>query len=262
MKETLAKAAANFLSELSLEEREGYRQGVNNFVRWCGADRVIGGLSALDVANYAESINSSSVDIAKVTTPVRAFLLFAKKEGLTITNLSIHLKVKKSVPRKGGSGKGKPEISTMTHEGYEELKAELVALKKERPKLVEDIHKAAADKDFRENAPLEAARERQGMVEARIRQIEAMLKTTVVGVEDRPSDQSVALGSKVVILDLSDNEELTYTLVNKNEASPLKGKLSVASPIGKTLIGHKEDDVVDVAAPAGVMRYRIVRIVD
>ena len=256
---TLSECATDFISGLPSDERDSSRQELNKFIRWCGADRPICELAAIEVSNYAESMNSGSVDIAKVTTSVRAFLIYAKKEGLTITNLSVHLRVKKTAPSRGHSAKGKPVTSTMTSVGYEELKAELADLKKERPKLSEDIRKAAADKDFRENAPLEAARERQGMVESRIRQLEAMLKASVVS-DERPTDVVVALGSKVTIHDLSDDEKMCYTLVNPNEASPLKGKLSAASPIGKAILGHKQGDVVEVAAPAKKLHYKIVLI--
>ena len=256
---TLSECATDFIAGLPSDERDGSRQELNKFIRWCGADRPICELAAIEVSNYAESVNSGSVDIAKATTSVRAFLIYAKKEGLTITNLSVHLRVKKTSPGRGHSAKGKPVTSTMTSAGYEELNAELADLKKERPKLSEDIRKAAADKDFRENAPLEAARERQGMVESRIRQLEAMLKTSVVS-DERPSDVMVALGSKVTIHDLSDDEKMCYTLVNPNEASPLKGKLSAASPIGKAMLGHKQGDVVEVTAPVKKLHYKIVLI--
>lgn len=256
---TLSECATDFVAGLPAEERDDFRQELNKFIRWCGADRQICELAAIEVSNYAESVNSGSVDVAKVTTSVRAFLIYAKKEGLTSTNLSVHLRVKKTTSRRGSSVKGKPVTSTMTTEGYGELKAELADLKDERPKLSEDIRKAAADKDFRENAPLEAARERQGMVESRIRQLEAMLKASVVS-DERPTDVVVAVGSKVTIHDLFDDERMCYTLVNPNEASPLKGKLSAASPIGKAMLGHKQGDVVEVAAPAKKLLYEIVLI--
>jgi transcription elongation factor GreA len=147
----------------------------------------------------------------------------------------------------------------MTAAGLNELKTELDDLQKQRPKLAEEIRKAAADKDFRENAPLEAARQHQGMVESRIRQLEAMLKTAVVN-EERPSDLVVSIGTTVTIQGLSDSEEMSYKLVNPNEASPLKGKLSVSSPIGRALLGHKQGDVIEVIAPAGALNFKVVGI--
>jgi len=257
---SLAEAAADFLAGLSKDQKDEFRQELNKFVRWCGKFRPMGELSAIEVANYAESINSATTDVSKVTAAVKAFLSYAKKEGLTRTNLSVHLRVKKVTSAHTASTKGKPVTTVMTAAGYEELKTELTGLKKERPKLAEDIRKAAADKDFRENAPLEAARERHGMVEARIRQLEAVLKTAKVN-EERASDLVVAIGTTVTIQGLSEKEEMSYKLVNPNEASPLKGKLSISSPIGKALLGRRQGDVIGVVAPVGELNYKIIRIV-
>jgi transcription elongation factor GreA len=258
---SLAEAEAGFLASLPPDHKDEFRQELNKFVRWCGKSRPIRDITAIEVANYAESINSATTDVSNVTAAVKAFLSYAKKEGLTSTNLSVHLRMKKITSAHIASTKGKPSTIVMTAAGYEELKAELTDLKKERPKLAEDIRKAAADKDFRENAPLEAARERQGMVEARIRQLEAMLKTAVVN-EERTSDLVIAIGTTVTIQGLSDKEEMSYKLVNPNEASPLKGKLSISSPIGKALLGRKKGDVIEVVAPAGALNYRIIRIIN
>jgi len=257
---SLAEVEAGFLAGLPPDQKDEFRQELNKFVRWCGKSRPIRDITAIEVANYAESINSATTDVSKVTAAVKAFLAYAKKEGLTSTNLSVHLRVKKLTSARTSATKGKPSTIVMTATGYEELKTELTGLKKERPKLSEDIHKAAADKDFRENAPLEAARERQGMVESRIRHLESMLKTAVVS-EERPSDLVVSIGTTVTIQGLSDSEEMSYKLVNPNEASPLKGKLSVSSPIGKALLGSKQGDVIEVVAPAGALNYRVVRII-
>jgi transcription elongation factor GreA len=257
---SLAEVAAGYLASLDSEQRDEFRQELNKFVTWCGKSRPMAELSAQDVANYAESINSATTDVARVTAAVKAFLSYAKKEGLTRTNLSLHLRMKKVASGRAASTKGKPATNIMTAAGYNELKVELEGLTKERPKLAEDIRKAAADKDFRENAPLEAARERQGMVEARIRQLETMLKTSVVN-EERSSDLVIAIGTTVVIQGVSDSEEMSYKLVNAHEASPLKGKLSVSSPIGKALLGKKQGDVIEVIAPAGALNFKIIRIV-
>jgi transcription elongation factor GreA len=258
-RKSLGEAAAGFLSGLSADRKEEFRQELNKFVTWCGKSRPIADLSALDVANYAESINSASTDVSKVTNAVKAFLAYAKKEDLTGDNLSVHLRLKKTTSARATSNRGKPEKTAITEAGLDELKAELENLYNERPNLAEDIRKAAADKDFRENAPLEAARERKGMVESRIRQLETMIKTAVVN-EERPSDLVVSIGTTVTILGLSDNKEMTYKLVDPNEASPLKGKLSVSSPIGKALLGCKQDDLIEVSAPAGALKFKLVRI--
>ena len=256
---TLAQAATQFLASLPHQEREELQQEVNKFVRWYGSDLLLSQLAAPEVASYAERMEGSAANTMKRLAPVRAFLTYAKKEGLTKNNLAVHLRVKKGLPKQGPHSRERVEAVTLTPEGYQELKAELSALQGERPMIAEDIRKAAADKDFAENAPLDAAKDHQGMVEARIRQLETILGSAVVTTKKGDSAK-VTLGSTVTLQDLSSNEEIRYTLVNPGEASPLKGKLSIASPTGKELLSRRQGDAIEVTAPAGTMRYRIARI--
>ena len=256
---TLAHAATHFLASLLSEERERYQQEVNKFVRWYGMERPMEELTAHEVASYAERMEGSSANAVKRLEPVRAFLAYARKEGFTKNNLAVHLRLKKGSLRQGLRGKGHIEAVTLTPEGYRELKAELTALERERPGIAEDIRRAAADKDFHENAPLDAAKDYQGMVEARIRELEEILKSAVVTTE-KVGTAKVTQGSTVSLHDLSTGEELRYTLVNPNEANLAKSKLSIASPTGKALLGRMKGDVIEVVAPAGMLRYRIETI--
>ena len=258
---TLVQAATHFLASLPPQEREEYQQELNKFVRWYGRERPLSQLAAREVASYAERVEGSSANTMKRLAPVRAFLSYAKKEGLIKNNLAVHLRVKKGSLKQEPPGRGRIEAVILTPEGYQELKAELSALQGERPRIADDIRKAAADKDFHENAPLDAAKDHQGMVEARIRQLETILKSAVVTTKKGDSAK-VMLGSIVTLQDLSSNEELRYTLVNPSEASPSKGKLSIASPTGKALLSRRQGETIAVAAPAGTLRYRIARIED
>jgi len=256
---TLAEVATHFLASLPPEGRARYQQEVNKFIRWYGMERFIGELAAPEVASYAERMEGSSTNAVKRLEPVKAFLSYARKEGFTKSNLAVHLRLKKVPVRRGQPGKGRVEAVTLTPEGYRELKAELTALQRERPRIAEGIRRAAADKDFRENAPLDAAKDYQGMVEARIRELEGILKSALVTTE-KVDWAKATLGSTVSLHDLSTGEEVRYTLVNPNEANLAKGKLSIASPTGKALLGSGKGDVIEVAAPAGTLRYRIDRI--
>jgi transcription elongation factor GreA len=258
-RKTLAEAATEFLASLKPEEREDYRQELNKFIRWCGSDRPLRGLSAPEVSKYADSLDSSSPNATKNAASVKAFLSYSKKQGLTESNLAVHVRVKKATSKQATTARKRRENITMTSDGYRELEAELDRLKKERPQIAESIRKAAADKDFRENAPLDAAKEQQGMVEARIRELEDILKSAVVTI-GKGDGSRVSLGSTVTIQDLTHNEALCYTLVNQREASPVRGKLSVNSPTGKALLGRGQGDIVEVEAPAGILRYRIDKI--
>ncbi len=257
---SLAEAATQFLAALSPEERKKNQQELNKFVRWYGMERSLRGLAAHEVANYAERMEGSSANAVKRIEPVRAFLAYAKKKGLTETNLAVHLRLKKGVPKPPPARKVKARESViLSQEGYRTLEEELSALKRERPKIVDEIRRAAADKDFRENFPLEAAKQRQGLVEARIRELEETLKSAMVAAEE-VNTAKISLGCTVVLQDLSSTGELRYTLVDPREANPVKGKISVASPMGKALLDRGEGEVVEVAAPAGKLHYRIQRI--
>jgi transcription elongation factor GreA len=256
---TLAQAATDFLASLPSQDRELAQQEVNKFVRWYGMERPIDGLAAQEVASYAERMDSSSANVSKRLEPVKAFLSYAKKEGFTRTNLAVHLRIKKSSPKQSAPRKRRVEKLSLTSQGHQELKDELSALHEERLKIAEEIHRAAADKDFRENAPLDAAKDHQGIIEGRIRQLEAILESAVV-THNRVATTMVALGNTVTLQALPSGESLRYTLVNSSEASPTKGKLSVTSPTGKALLGRRIGEVVEVAAPAGILRYQIEMI--
>ncbi|MFW6126422.1 MAG: GreA/GreB family elongation factor [Chloroflexota bacterium] len=256
---TLGQAATAFLASLPPDERKAAQQEVNKFIRWYGMERTIRGLAAQEVASYAERMDASSANVQKRLEPVRAFLSYAKKEGLTPTNLSVHLRAKKSTPKRKQRRAGKVERLNLTRQGYEEMRAELATLQAERRSIVDDISRAAADKDFRENAPLDAARDRQAIVEGRIRQLEAILQSAVV-TSEQAETAGASRGSTVVLQALPSGEQVRYTLVDPREASPTRGKLSVTSPTGKALLGKRTGEVIEVAAPAGTLTYRIETI--
>ena len=255
----LAQAATHFLSSLPPQDRTECQQELNKFVRWYGSERPLSELAASEVTSYAELIEGSSANADKKLAPVRSFLSYAKKEGLTKNNLAVHLRVKKGSLKQVPTEREQAESITLTPEGYEELTAELSTLQAQRPKIAEDLRKAAADKDFAENAPLDAARDHQGMVEGRIRQLEAILKSAVVTAKKGDSTK-VTLGCTVTLQDLSYNEELRYTLVNRGEANPSRGKLSIDSPTGRALLRRRQGDTIEVAAPAGILRYCVLKI--
>jgi transcription elongation factor GreA len=229
-------------------------------VRWFGGSRDLAKLTAPEIASYAERHASSGADVARLE-PIKAFYAQAKKARLTSSNLGVHLRVSKSSASKKSNQSRRPARKVaLTQAGFDRLAKELEELRKERPHIALEIRKAAADKDFRENAPLDAAREHQGQVEARIRELEATLKVATIIDEGSADGTKAELGSTVVIHDLAHNESLRYTLVHPNEASPARAKISIASPLGKALVDQGEGAEIEVSAPAGVMRYRIEKI--
>ncbi len=216
------------------------------------------GLTASEVANYGKQLSSSHIDQIRKIELIRAFLVYAKKEGWSEVSLSAHLKVRKG--RAGLSPSSKralPEPLSLTRQGYAKLEAELAALKTKRLDVIDEMRRAAADKDFRENAPLAAAKEQSGHLEGRIRGLEAALKSVII-VDDHPKDTlKVSIGDSIILCDLDSGEELRCIIVHPREIDPARGKISSASPIGKAVIGRGQGEVVEVVTPAGKLRYQI-----
>ena len=258
---SLAEAASSYLAGLPPEDRGASQQEIYKFIRWFGRESTFNELTAAEIGNYANRLSISDTDYTRKLEFIRKFLAHAKKKGWSKTNLATHLKARKgkTAPRPS-SGSNTVGAVSLTQEGYDKLAAELAALQDTRQEVIEEIRKAAADKDFRENAPLHAARERRGQIEGRIMEIEGTLKTAVVIDRKRESDNRVSLGDSVILLDLASGIELRYTLVSSSEVDPAKGKISGASPIGKAVIDKELGETVEIAAPAGKLRYRIKQI--
>ena len=258
---SLSDAASRFLAGLPAEERGVNRQEIYKFIRWFGGERTFAGLTAAEVANYAERLSTSDTDYMKKLELLRAFLVSAKKERWSKTNLAVHLRAKK---RKTGprfsSRQDSPQAALLSRQGYAELEAELMALKDKRSEAIEAIRRAAADKDFRENAPLEAAREQRGLLEGRITELEAILRSAAIIDENQESVPKAGIGDSVVLRDLDSGQELHYTLVDSREVDPIKGKISSVSPIGRAVIGRGQGETVEITVPAGKLRYQIKQL--
>jgi transcription elongation factor GreA len=140
------------------------------------------------------------------------------------------------------------------------MKGELDNLKKRSRGLMGEIQRAAADKDFRENAPLHAAREERGHVEGRIKELEQTLKATTIIEEKKAPTKKSSIGDSMVVCDLTSGEECRYMIVDPREVNIAKGKISIASPLGKALLGRSDGETVEISAPAGKLRYQIKRI--
>ncbi len=149
----------------------------------------------------------------------------------------------------------------MTKEGYEKLKQELDRIiKVERPKNIKDIEEARAHGDLSENAEYHAAKERQGHLDAKKRELEGKLANAQIIDISKLSNEKVVFGSTVLLADTDSGETKKYTLVGQEEADLKKGKISVQSPVGRALIGHKVGDVVTIKTPAKTVEYEIQEI--
>ena len=149
----------------------------------------------------------------------------------------------------------------ITKKGYENLKAELVRLRKvERPKNIQDIAEAREHGDLRENAEFKAAKERQQFIDTRMAELEYKLGDAHVIEVTAGMSETVVFGATVRLLNLESEEEKTYTLIGQEEADLKNGSISVQSPIGRALIGHRVGDIVKVNRPAGMIEYEIQEI--
>ena len=149
----------------------------------------------------------------------------------------------------------------ITKKGYEALKAELDRLRKvERPKVIEAIAEARAHGDLSENAEYDAAKERQGFIEARMNEIKGKLADARIIDTANLSSDTIVFGATVVIVETESNQEKRYTLVGQDEADLKNGKISVQSPVGRALIGKRVGDQVQVTTPARVVEYEIREI--
>lgn len=149
----------------------------------------------------------------------------------------------------------------LTYEGLRQLEDELHNLKVNKRKEVAQKIKEARDQgDLSENAEYDAAKDEQRDVEARIEEIDKILKNAEVVVEDEVDVDVINIGCKIRIFDMEYKEELIYKLVGSTEANSLRGKISNESPLGMALLGKRVGDTVDVDAHAGVIQYKILEI--
>ncbi len=152
--------------------------------------------------------------------------------------------------------------SPMTARGAEQLRTELKRLKsEERPRVIKAIAEARSHGDLSENAEYHAAREQQGFIEGRIREIEARLSTAeVIDVTALNAGGKVVFGATVDLEDQDDGSKASYQIVGEDEAEIRAGRISFGSPIARALIGKATGDVVDVAAPGRTRSYEIVAV--
>jgi transcription elongation factor GreA len=153
-----------------------------------------------------------------------------------------------------------PEKYPTTPQGAQKLRDELHRLKEERPKISREIGIARDHGDLSENAEYHAAKDRQGMIEARIKDIEDKLSRAEVIDPSTLSGDRVRFGANVALANLDTDEEVTYRLVGADEADIDQGSISVSSPLARALIGKEVGDEVTVVLPAGKRRYEIVRV--
>lgn len=149
----------------------------------------------------------------------------------------------------------------LTSEGLKKLEDELEELKtKTRKDVASKIKTAISFGDLSENSEYDEAKNEQAMVEARIAQIEAMLKDVKIVDSNELSNDKIEIGNKVKLEDVSYGDILEYRIVGSMEANPIEGKISDESPVGKSLLGHKVGEIVETETPSGIIKYKVLSI--
>ncbi len=153
------------------------------------------------------------------------------------------------------------EQSFYTREGLQKLKDELHDLKtRGRAEIARQIQEAREKGDLSENAEYDAAKEAQGMLELKIQKLETAIVNARVLDESEFDSSKIFLMSRVKLRNLANKQEVTYTLVSPNESDLKAGKISIDSPIGKGLVGRAKNDEVEIAVPAGTLKFKILDI--
>ena len=257
---SLGEVSSKFLDTIKGAGRGSALAELNRFERWYGSDKSIGLIRGHDVATYGEAMGPATPDTQKRAEVLRAFFVYLKKEGVLDQNLAPHLRLRKGGNKSAGVSQAALQQNVeLTQDGVDSLKAEHTKLMGERLSVREDIRKAMLDKDFRENSPLDAAKDKQGHIEARIREIEAMLKRAVI-VDTAAQTGKVRVGCTVRVTNTALGKSVEYHIVGPSEANAAQGKISTDSPVGRALLNAVPGDEVEVAAPSGSMKLVVEHV--
>lgn len=224
-----------------------------------GSNTLVSQLTRREAEKYQQFLLDTGVNAPSRVEPLKTFLVDLKTKKLTDINLGAGLRVK----RRGGSAQAQRERAQafeITQEGFDQLQAEMQRLENEDlPSVREELAAAYQDRDFRENAPYDAAKRRMGEIQGRINELRAQLGKARI-VRREVSTERVGLGSRVVLRDLQYDEELIYTLVGPGEVDARKGRISIQSPVGNAIKDRAVGEEVDVEIPTGKAHYRVDRI--
>jgi transcription elongation factor GreA len=252
--------AARLFGQSLPPEKHPVSQEALRFARWFGEERPATDIRPSDLEAYVESFGANAPNAAQRADSLKGFLIFAHKHRILPERLVSHVRVRRAVVRAKGPRIDDDKVQ-LTPDGKATLEQELRDLIGQRPRIAEELHLARADGDVRENAPLDAAREAQGQLEARIRELEATLRRAeVVDEHGTSAGDRARIGSTVQIVNIQTGARMSYQLVAAAEARPGTGRLSVESPVGQAVMGKRIGDEVQVAAPSGLVRFKIETI--
>lgn len=255
---SLASALSEYLQTLKPAQRVASESYIRKFLDHMGHDVLCSSLTASRVESYAEAqIKDRDPNAPERVNALKGWFQFLKKKNYTPENFGAKIRVRRTGQRNGmmaSTRLDEPPIE-MTAEGLEARKQELAELVEGRPEIVRAIATAREDKDFRENAPLQAAREQLGMTDGRIKQLEADIKRAIVS--DSTFGDVSGIGSIVSVTQVGTARQMHFTLVGAREANAAERRISVDSPVGKALLARRIGDEVAVDIPSGSVQYRI-----
>lgn len=255
---------------------EAAREAVTRFLWHFGPSTPISELSPKTMESFQETIGKNAMDLAARLQPVKEFLRYCWKQEYTVVvdaegrssaqNLGNFLRIKRAVTVSRDDSRFQHEQAQtfeMTAEGLQHLHDELEQLHAEMPEAVQAVAAAREDKDIRENAPLEAAREHQERLKSRIDELEYQIAHAVVR-EQRATGRA-KLGSRVSVVEVDDHggslgEAKEYTLVGTTEANAAARRISVESPLGRGLLDQPADRQIEIQAPSGRKRFRLLAV--
>jgi|TARA_B100001029_G_C14950671_1_gene388577 transcription elongation factor GreA len=258
--DNLSAAFQYYVQSSSRKLNNTAQQEIGRMVRWLGAERVVETITPSEIGLYSDEFakRSSTTTSPQKVAHIKKFLAFLRTSELTNSNLASHLRMKKSnvgkITKKLEDTK--VEQINLTEAGYKDYLKQLKDYKSERPQLADEVRRAAADGDIRENAPLDAAREKIEMVNSKIFEIEAILKVANI-IDNTTGGDRIVIGSKVSVKNHQNENNYEYQLVEANEANPLLGKISSVSPVGSAILGRRIGDEVTVSTPGGEQIYTI-----
>ena len=239
-------------------------QGQQELLRFqarIGKDKMIATLHAIEVGDYARWTTENVENPASRLDPVKKFLTYANRKGWTQISLARYATAPRRSRRRFQNNDqatgGSTPTARLSQERHDELQEELQRLRAEVPQIRETIRVARSDGDIRENAPLDAAREQQQLVERRIRQLENDLARVEIVDAANADTEKVSIGSRVTLHDMGTQQQRAFTLVDVREADVSAGKISTVSPIGQALMGRSVGEELTVSTPRGAVQYRI-----
>ncbi|MBI3973258.1 MAG: transcription elongation factor GreA [Chloroflexi bacterium] len=246
---------------------------LRKFVTWCGVSTSIEAIQPFKVEEFLQQQLNTSTPPRTFLPALKAFFTFAQQQGAIESNPMAAVRL----PRGSGARKAAPTAATarasrptparqaeavfVSRAQRDSMQTELERMRtEERQKISQMLHEAIKDGDLSENAAYDDAKMRQGMLEARIREVESKLRNAEIIEDQERTGTGVAVGSHVTLKEIAAGNEVTYHVVGPEETNPREGKISHLSPVGRAIIGKSPGDDVIVATPGGSARYKVVSV--